>query len=798
MRRTLTAGMATTALLALLAPAIPAAAQPAASPLPFAENFDSLSSQLQPRVDETTIPEDLLGWTDSAPAGWTVTNLPSIEDAGKTEWRGWTFATPEFWAAAQSAQGRENFTKASGVLAVADNDEWADASDVPGSGDTTLWESTLTSPTITVSGKTQVHVNFDSSYRQTQEQVGALDVRFDGGETVRLFEWSTESLGDQTYLENKTVTVPVEVPAGATSMELDFVIEDAHNDWYWAFDNLSVDDAPREGAEGPMPPPPPSPSDVPDGISTNKSLFIDFDGVRLDELRNYHTPNIDALIERGSFGVSYMHDNALGPTVSGNGHSNMLTGVWSDKHSVEDNTFTDINIEQYPSYLDRLETANPDFSTFSTLDWTPINTYIIDAPDVKLQQTGAGTKITDQMSTDAAVEALTTRNPDALYVYLHDGDAVGHCCTAESVEYKLAIENLDRRVGELVRAVEARETYSEEDWLIIASTDHGFTGTGHGGDQHATRKVWTLAAGGDIPAGPADREYRQVDVAATILDHMGVEAQPEWDLDGIPIGTPSTDPFDTVKDELGPVVDEPAKNPDAGGWTKQTPEGWSIDEQTEGGVTEYRGWSFASGEFWTTSQEGEGRGSFVRGRDVVAVADPDEWSDAGDPAGAFDSTLWSPWQRVDAGADIDLSFVSHYRQHADSTQHAQVVAEFDDGTRTVLWERGADAGARFDISAVEELTTTAPEGATQVRIGWSLTTESPETAGYWGVDAPEIHTGYTGAPEEPGEPGQPEEPQVPGTGSLGSLGMFSSNGASTSPGSPDALGTLSAFGVTRP
>lgn len=794
MRRTLTAGLATTALLAMLYPAVPAAAQDTAAAALFTENFDSLTGQLQPRVDETHIPESLLGWTPTAPAGWTVTNLPSIENAGKAEWRGWTFATPEFWTAAQTAQGRENFTKAGGVIAVSDNDEWADAADVPGSGDDTLYESTLTSPAITVSGKTQVHVNFDSGYRQTQDQVGALDVRFDGGETVRLFEWSTESLGDQYYMENKTVAVPVEVPTGATSMELDFVIEDAHNDWYWAFDNLSVDDAPREGAEPPMPPPPPSPADVPDGISTNKSMFIDFDGVRLDELRNYYTPNIDALIERGSFGVSYMHDNALGPTVSGNGHSNMLTGVWSDKHSVEDNTFTDINIDQYPSYLDRLETANPDFSTFSTLDWTPINTYIIDEPDVKLQQTGAGTKITDQMSTDAAVEALTTRNPDALYVYLHDGDAVGHCCTAESVEYKLAIENLDRRVGELVRAVEARETYAEENWLLIASTDHGFTGTGHGGDQHATRKVWTLAAGGDIPAGPADREYRQVDVAATLLDHMGVEARPEWGLDGIPIGTPSTDPFDTVKNDLGPAVDEPTKNPDAGGWTKQTPEGWTIDEHTEGGVTEYRGWSFASGEFWTTSQEGEGRGSFVRGRDVVAVADPDEWSDAGNPVGPFDSTLYSPWQGVDAGADFDVSFVSHYQQHADSNQHAQVVAEFDDGTQTVLWERGPGDGARFDISAVEKLTATAPEGVTRVRIGWSLTAESPETAGYWGVDAPEINTGQQ---EEPGEPTDPEDPEVPATGSLGSLTSISSTGSLDEPTTPGPLGALNQLGLTR-
>lgn len=57
-----------------------------------------------------------------------------------------------------------------------------------------------------------------------------------------------------------------------------------------------------------------------------------------------------------------------------------------------------------------------------------------------------------------------------------------------------------------MRAVQSRETYDEENWLIISSTDHGFTGTGHCGDQHLTRKVWTLAVGDGIPAGPADRD----------------------------------------------------------------------------------------------------------------------------------------------------------------------------------------------------------------------------------------------------------------------------------------------------
>lgn len=747
-RRTRRAALVTAACLAATAVAVappalaheddePTTAQAATTY--FSETFDSLTGALQPRVHETHVPVTTLGWTPTAPAGWTVTSDASMAGKGKAEWRGWTFATPSFWAAAQGGQGREQFSRASGVLAVADNDEWDDGNS-PGEQ---LFASTLTSPAIAVTGGSTVHVSFDSSYRQTGPQVAALEVSYDGGAPQRLFEYSTAVLGDQTYLQDRLVSQPVRVPAGVSSMRLSWVVEKATNDWYWAVDDVAVTDVAPAGAEPPLPAPGPQPSDVPDGISDRKVLFIDFDGVRLDKLREYATPNIDALAAKGQIGASYMQDNLLGPTVSGHGHANLLTGVWVDKHRSPDNNFTNPNFGEHPDVLTRLEQVDPGFSTFSTADWVPVNQHLVQDADVEITQKGASAAATDVQSVDDAVEVLATRNPDAMLVYLHNGDATGHAYTAESPQYKTTIETLDRQVGQLVAAVEARDTYDDEDWLIVASTDHGFTGYGHGGDQHLTRKVWVLAAGGDVPVtGTAPREWRQVDVAPTILRHLGVEIDPAWGLDGVPIGTPSTDPFDTVAPSFRGVVDEPAKPQDTAGWTKQTPAGWSIDERTTDGVAEYRGWSFMTGEFWTTSEEGQGRGSFVRGRDVIAVADPDEWNDKGNPVGAgkrFDSTLWSPWQDVAAGGAVDLTFTHHYRQVASGEpQRAEVVAEYDDGTTQVLWSRDAAQGQVLETSRQVALSTTAPGGDVgQVRIGWRLSDGGNN--GYWAVDAPEVH-----------------------------------------------------------
>lgn len=749
-RYRLATGVAACLTAALLLPSQPALAHDSDGEQPaetsFAENFDSLTSTLQPRVDETHIPASTLGFTPTAPAGWKVANASSMGTSGKAEWRGWTFATPKFWAAAQTGQGREDFTKGSGVIAVADNDEWDDGNN-PGEQ---LFASTLTSPAIAVAGGSTVHINFDSNYRQTGPQIAALEVSFDGGAPQRLFEYSTAVLGDQTYLQDRSLTQPVSVPAGATSMTASWVIEQATNDWYWAVDDITVTDSAPADAESPLPPPGPQPSDVPDGISDRKVLFVDMDGVRFDKLEEYATPNIDALAAAGQMGVGYMQDNALGPTVSGHGHANLLSGVWVDKHQSFDNNFANPNIEAYPDVLTRLEQVDPGYSTFSTADWAPLNQHLILRPDVKIQQRGPSQAATDVQSVDDAVEVLSTRNPDAMVVYLHNPDAAGHTFNVDSAQYKTAIETADAQVGTLVDAIEGRATYASEDWLIVASTDHGFTGYGHGGDQHGTRMIWTLASGGDVPAtGEATREWRQVDIAPTMLAHLGVEIDPTWGYEGIPIGTDSTDPFDEVTPALEGVVDEPAKPSHSGGWTKQTPEGWEVDERTpDVGATEYRGWSFMSGEFWATSEEGQGRGSFVRGRDVIAVADPDEWNDLGDPAGSgarFDSTMQSPWQSVSPGGAVDVSFTHHYRQlDANTSQHAEVVAQYDDGTEQVLWSRDASQGALFEINQPLTLSTTAPAGAGSVRIGWRLNNGGDN--GYWAVDAPSIHAEHTPAP----------------------------------------------------
>lgn len=84
---------------------------------------------------------------------------------------------------------------------------------------------------------------------------------------------------------------------------------------------------------------------VSDGFSaepSKKVLIIGIDGCRFDALQSADTPQLDQLIADGCYdpdchivGERYQGND----TISGPGWSSILTGVWADKHGVNDNTF---------------------------------------------------------------------------------------------------------------------------------------------------------------------------------------------------------------------------------------------------------------------------------------------------------------------------------------------------------------------------------------------------------------------------------------------------------------------------
>ncbi|MFF8604446.1 alkaline phosphatase family protein [Streptomyces sp. NPDC015346] len=475
---------------------------------------------------------------------------------------------------------------------------------------------------------------------------------------------------------------------------------------------------------------------LPNGTSKDKVLVIGMDGLRYDRIDAAKAPHLKAMMANGTYGLSLLYANPMAATSSGPGWSTISTGVWPDKHGVKDNTFTGKNYTRYPGFLARLAQVRPELSTYAAVDWKPLDTQgtVTTGADAKLVLDGDrdGYVAHDATIADEAESILRNQNPDVLFVYFGQSDIVGHNSGAGSQAYLDVIGVQDTYVGRLWTAIKARPSYATERWTVIVTTDHGHVDAGgHGGSSIEERRTFVLAQGPGIAAGARPIDTRLVDVAATVFHQLGITPDPSWGLDGKPIQQRSTDPFDALYGSLSGRVDETGIPAGVLGFTHTAPSGWSVinNAMGTGGVTEWRGWAFATDEFWSRTQRDQSRELNIRSRGVFAVADSDEWADK-TFSGTYDSTLVTPAYSVSGASRVILDFTTFYRQ--EGSQSAQVLVSFNAGTPTLVKSYTADV-----VSQPQSLTVAVPTGASSVSFRFRYTGSNNW---YWVIDGVKVTT----------------------------------------------------------
>ncbi|MFE5894241.1 alkaline phosphatase family protein [Streptomyces sp. NPDC056462] len=471
---------------------------------------------------------------------------------------------------------------------------------------------------------------------------------------------------------------------------------------------------------------------LPNGTSKDKVLVIGMDGLRHDRIDAANAPHLKAMMSEGTYGTSLLYSGPMAATSSGPGWSTIATGVWPDKHGVKDNTFIGKNYARYPGFLARLAQVRPALSTYAAVDWKPLDTQgtVTPGADAKLVLDGDADGYTGHDATIAAeTEALLrNQNPDVLFVYFGQSDIVGHNQGAGSQAYLDQIAVQDAFVGRLRAAIKARPGYASERWTVIVATDHGHTDPGgHGGSSIEERRTFVLATGPGIAAGARPIDTRLVDVIPTVLKQLGIPVDPAWGLDGKPVQERSGDPFDALT--LSTRTDETGIPSTVRGYTHTPPGGWSVinNAMGTGGMTEWRGWAFATDEFWSRTQRDQWRELNVRARGVFAVADSDEWADKSF-SGPYDSTLVTPAYDVTGQTRVRLDFTTHYRQ--EGSQTAQILASFNGGTPTVVKSYTSDV-----VSQPQSVSVDVPAGASSVSFRFRYTGSNNW---YWVIDGVRI------------------------------------------------------------
>ena len=246
----------------------------------YSEDFETaVADQLSgdPRVTNACA-SNTPSFTHTPPAGWNwnscgvstyncrfgdcptqpgVTCSTCGNGAGVREWEGWSFTDKAFWVRVAGDQNRSFFTKGSGIVAVADPDEWDDKGSPVGLCG--FYNTFMTTPAIDLSTITEGSLNFtfDSSWRPegfddgdgTNNQTGKIRAIYTVGgvaqPAVDVLHWDSDTAGAFFHGDNENETVILGIselaaPSGATSVRFEFGLTNAGNDWWWAVDNLVV------------------------------------------------------------------------------------------------------------------------------------------------------------------------------------------------------------------------------------------------------------------------------------------------------------------------------------------------------------------------------------------------------------------------------------------------------------------------------------------------------------------------------------------------------------------------------
>jgi hypothetical protein len=286
-----------------------------------------------------------------------------------------------------------------------------------------------------------------------------------------------------------------------------------------------------------------------------KLLFIGIDGCRSDALQqqitNGNAPNIKSIMDVGLYTFDSWH---LGITSSGPSWSDMLTGVWENKHGVTSNNYTGSNYNTYPYFPKRVKECRPNAKAVQITSWSPMSDNVYND--------GWNSKIvppTDDACASVAVTQLADASLDILFVHLDDVDGAGHSNGFNPAvsSYMNAIAYADTKVGQVLQALYARPNYANEKWVILLTTDHGGTGTTHGGNSNDERHIWWTASGYNIPhlqitaTDPGSYQFGTpptltavhntpvlTDIASTAIDHLISDNacitshEAAWNLDG--------------------------------------------------------------------------------------------------------------------------------------------------------------------------------------------------------------------------------------------------------------------------
>ena len=234
-----------------------------------------------------------------------------------------------------------------------------------------------------------------------------------------------------------------------------------------------------------------------EGKTEKKVLVIGYDGCRADALTmldDNAQGGISYLLSTGATaeiaycgGVNYPEINTQ-DTSTAPGWCSILTGQWADVHGITGNGIEKSN-DTLTLLTTAVESGDIDDSAFyvswdghfggkkttyiqekSYIEEKGLNVTFLDADDDE------GTKA------NTLADIQTADCSDFIFSILEHTDHAGHDTgfSINNPDYQQAFATSEADSLDIIRAVEARDSYATEDWLIVITSDHGGYNASHG------------------------------------------------------------------------------------------------------------------------------------------------------------------------------------------------------------------------------------------------------------------------------------------------------------------------------
>ena len=769
----------------------------------FSEGFDAL--ELLPFESSSESNGDDTDWTDQLPNGWSRDNTTTPED-GPIEFFGFSVFDKNSWIATAVNQDRSTFTRGTGNVVVADGDEYADLGDI---GDD-LFNVFLLSPEIPLTGAAanSVALEFDSSFRPYDTQTGLVDVTFDGGATwTNLLTLNSDTAGGDSSLSraNEAVSLEINNPANAT-VQVRFGMVDTGNDWWWAIDNVALkltaggDDVysglTDKTAWNFRTSPQLSPADdsVDADVNTNLSLTFSTEVVVTPALGNFTIYNAadDSILE-------VIPANSDRVTVSGNTVTidpvSALTAgssyyvqfdeftVW-DKQPVNLSGIT-LLAEDFDSLplQDSVIVGNPDVDNYvvvmsGVLDVKVAGEYTfgIASDDgqrlaIDLDQNGLDILSADEILYDNTTHGVQVRLNTCGY------DVAAQSCVDLGAEDAISLKVGQYPFqfwyfdagggsgGEFFYAPGYHEQFDPSAFVLVGDDSQGIGVTAEG--ITATMYQSTESVGNLLTA--EDLVFDGINLAEGSPVSQSIPV-----ADIFNTGNPGRFQANLPLPGAPPVV--PGED-----WSPDAPAGWSREVSPEGGLPEYNGWSMLNKDFWITQQGNQDRSTFTKGRNTLAVADPDAFDDfrgiEPDLLRAFMTTPEIPFSNLPAGG-MSLEFDSSFRPYDAMTGLVDV--SFDGGANwqnLLTLDTASIEGGNSSLVRANETVTLEVDNPVSgsVMFRWGMTDAGNDW--WWAIDNIRVVSSFPGNP-------------LPGIHDAGTWNFQASSGSEPLPGDIDGDGEV--------